>query len=183
MAMSIEYLEDISHPNEVNGFNLNKNSTILLVSCIDLTKHYSTKSSENVKFREEDDINNFKKNLETHLYHVNSFINILYQIKLFNDEFHKGCSIKNISEYLLNNNQLFLKHANFLLDLIDKFLMLCKYKSMNISKFSDSKIRKEYNRLSVDFRKFEMYFYTDIYQPSENYDEEFLENMSNLLTR
>lgn len=54
---------------------------------------------------------------------------------------------------------------------------------MNISKFTDLKIRNEYQNLSVNFRKYEEYFYTHIYQPSESYDEEFLDEMSNLLAR
>ena len=47
MAMSSGYLENMCHQNEVNGFNLNDNSTILLDSCIDLTKNYSRNGQKN----------------------------------------------------------------------------------------------------------------------------------------
>ena len=70
-----------------------------------------------------------------------------------------------------------------LLDLIGKFILLCKYKAIHISEMANHEVKKEYNKLSTDFRKFERYFYTHIYQPSENYDKEFLDGMSNLLVR
>ena len=174
MAMSIEYLESMCRPNEVNGFNLDGKSTILLDSCVDLTKNYSEKII---------DINDFKQDLKTHLNNIYSFIDILYQIKFFNDEFHKGRSIKNMANYLLEDNQTFIKYSKFLLDLIDAFIVLCKYKAINISKFTDFKIRNEYHKLSVNFRKYEDYFYTHIYKPSERYDKEFLDDMSKLLER
>ena len=126
-------------------------------------------------------IDNFKQDLEIHLDNIYTFIDILYQIKFFNDEFHKGRSIKNIADYILYDNQFSINHSKFLLDLIEKFILLCKYKAINITKFTDSEVKKEYNKLSFDFRNCERYFYTHIYQPSENYDEEFLDDMSNLL--
>lgn len=186
MAMSIEYLENMCHSNEVNGFNLNNNSTILLDSCVNLTKDYSVNAQKNpilINSEKKININEFKQALKIHLDNIYSFTDILYQISFFNDEFHKGRSIKNIAQYLLDDDQLFRKYANFLLDLIDKFILLCKFKSINIANFTDNEVKKEYNILSVDFRKYEQYFYTHIYQPSKNYDEEFLDDMSNMLTR
>ena len=186
MSMSMKYLENMYDLNEINGFNLNNKSTILLNSSVDLTKDYPINTQKiPIDFNLENKvrINDFKKDLEIHLDNIYSFTDILYQIRFFNDEFHKGRSIKNIAEYILDDNQLFVKHAKFLLDLMEKFILLCKYKAINISKFTDSEVKKEYNKLSVDFRKYEMYFYTHIYQPSENYDEEFLDDMSNLLVR
>ena len=35
------------HTNKVNGFNLNDNSTILLDSCVDLTKDYYENTQKN----------------------------------------------------------------------------------------------------------------------------------------
>ena len=186
MSMSMKYLENMCYPNEVNGFNLNNKSTILLNSSVDLTKDYpviTQKIPVNLNLEDKMGINDFKQALKIHLDKIDSFTDILYQIRFFNDEFHKGRSIKNIGDYILNDNPLFVKHAKFLLDLIDKFILLCRYKATNIFKFTDSEVKKEYNKLSVDFRKYEMYFYTHIYQPSENYDEEFLDDMSNLLVR
>lgn len=186
MAMSIEYLENTSHQNEVNGFNLNDNSTILLDSCVDLIKNYSKYAQKNpIKFNSKEiiDFNEFKQSLKTHLDNIYSFIDILYQIKFFNEEFNKGCSIKNISDYILEDNQLIKKYSEFLVDLIDAFISLCKYKAINISKFTDSTIGNEYHELSVNFRKYEEYFYTHIYEPGERYNEEFLDEMSNLLAR
>lgn len=186
MSMSMKYLENMCYPNEINGFNLNNKSTILLNSSVDLTKCYPVNTQKiPIDFNLENKIRikDFKQVLEIHLDNIYSFTDILYQIRFFNDEFHKGRSIKNIADYLLDDNQLFVKHAKFLLDLIEKFILLCKYKAINISKFTDSEIKKEYNKLSADFRKYERYFYTHIYQPSKNYDEEFLDDMSNLLVR
>lgn len=186
MSMSMKYLENMCYPNEVNGFNLNNKSTILLNSSVDLTKDYPVNTQKipiDFNFENKIRIKDFKQALEIHLDNIYSFTDILYQIKFFNDEFHKGRSIKNIADYILDDNQLFVKYAKFLLDLIEKFILLCKYKAINISKFTDSEVKKEYNKLSVDFRKYERYFYTHIYQPSENYDEEFLDDMSNLLVR
>lgn len=181
--MSMEYLENICHSNDVNGFNLNNNSTILLDSSIDLTKDYPVNMEKISTDFNKIGIDDFKQAFKIHLDKVYTFIDILYQIKFFNDEFHKGRSIKNISDYIINDNQLFVRHATFLLDLIDKFILLCRYKAMNISKLTDSEVKKEYNKLSVDFRKDERYFYTHIYKPSENYDEKFLDDISNLLER
>lgn len=186
MAMPIEYLENICHSNDVNGFNLNNNSTILLDSSVDLTKDYAVNSQEipiDLRLENEIMLNTFKESLKIHLNKLYTFLDIIYQIKFFNDEFHKGRSIKNIAKYILNDSQLIINHANFLLDLIDKFILLCKYKATNISKFTDFEVKKEYNKLSVDFRKNERYFYTHIYKPSQYYNEEFLDNMSNLLVR
>lgn len=64
-----------------------------------------------------------------------------------------------------------------------KFILLCKFKANNLFKLDDPEVKKEYNKLSVDFREDEKYFYAHIYQPSENYDEDFLDDMSNLLVR
>ena len=185
MAMPIGYLENMCHTNEVNGFNLNNNSTILLDSCVDLTKDYYENTQKNpITFNSKKiDIDDFKQDLKTHLDNIYSFLDILYQIKFFNDEFHKGRSIKNIADYILKDNQSIIKYSKFLLELIDAFIVLCKYKAINISKFTDFKIRNEYQNLSVNFRKYEEYFYTHIYQPSESYNEEFLDDMSNLLAR
>ena len=185
MAIPIGYLENMCHTNEVNGFNLNNNSTILLDSCVDLTKDYYENTQKNpIIFNSKNiDIDDFKQDLKTHLDNIYSFLDILYQIKFFNDEFHKGRSIKNIADYILKDNQSIIKYSKFLLELIDAFIVLCKYKAINISKFTDFKIRNEYQNLSVNFRKYEEYFYTHIYQPSESYNEEFLDDMSNLLAR
>ena len=186
MAMPMEYLEDICNSNEVNGFNLNNNSTILLDSSVDLTKDYSVTTSEiptDFNLENQKLLSDFKQELEIHLDKFYTLLDILCQIKFFNEEFHKGQSIKNIANYILKDNQIFVDNVSFLLDLIDKFIMLCNYKSVNISNFTDSEVKKEYNKLSVDFRKYERYFYSHIYQPSENYDEEFLDKMSNLLVR
>lgn len=183
MAMPMEYLENICHSNEVNGFNLNHNSTILLDSSIDLTKDYPVNTQEiPIKLNLENQ-NDFKKSLRIHLDKINSLTDILYQIKFFNDEFHKGHSVKNMANYILGDNQLLADHAGFLLDMIGKFILLCKFKANNLFKLNDPEIKKEYNKLSVDFREDEKYFYAHIYQPSENYDEDFLDNMSNLLVR
>lgn len=183
MAMSMEYLENICHSNEVNGFNLNNNSTILLDSSIDLTKDYPVNTQEiHIKLNLENQ-NDFKKSLRIHLDKINSLTDILYQIKFFNDEFHKGRSVKNMANYILGDNQLLADHAGFLLDMMGKFILLCKFKANNLFKLNDPEIKKEYNKLSVDFREDEKYFYAHIYQPSENYNEDFLDNMSNLLVR
>lgn len=186
MAMSMEYLENICHSNEVNGFNLNNNSTILLESSVDLTKVYPVNAQEiPIGFNLENQklINDFKQALKIHLDKLNTLIDILYQIKFFNDEFHKGRSVKNMANYILGDNQLLVDHASFLLDMIGKFILLCKFKANNLFKLNDSEVKKEYNKLSIDFREDEKYFYAHIYQPSENYDEDFLDNMSNLLVR
>ncbi|WP_458405495.1 hypothetical protein [Methanobrevibacter sp.] len=186
MAMYTEYLENISHSNEVNGFNLNNNSTILLDSSVDLTRDYPVNLQEiPIDFNLENQklVRDFKQDLRIHLDKLNELIDILYQIKFFNDEFHKGRSVKNMANYILDDDQLLVNHASFLLDMIDKFILLCKFKANNLVEFDDSKIKKEYNELSVDFREDEKYFYAHIYQPSENYDEDFLDNMSNLLVR
>ena len=139
MSMSMKYLENMCYPNEINGFNLNNKSTILLNSSVDLTKDYSVNTQKiSIDFNSENKIriNDFKQTLEIHLDNIYSFTDILYQIRFFNDEFHKGCSIKNIADYILEDNQLFEKHANFLVDLIEKFILLCKYKAVNISKLA-----------------------------------------------
>ena len=163
--MPIEYLENICHPNDVNGFNLNNNSTILLDSSVDLTREYQVNSEEiHIDLHSEGKMrfNEFKQSLKIHLDKLYAFLDIIYQIKFFNEEFHKGRSIKNIASYILKDDQLIIKHASFLLDLIDKFILLCKYKAINITKFTDFEVKKEYNKLLVDFRKNERYFYTHI---------------------
>lgn len=183
MAMPIEYLESIYNSNEVNGFNLDNNSTILLDSSVDLTKDYIINTQEiPIAFNFENQ-NDFKKSLRIYLDKINSLTDILYQIKFFNDEFHKGCSVKNIANYILDDDKLLTDHADFLHDLMDKFTLLYKFKANNLFKLTDPEVKKEYNKLSVDFREDETYFYAHIYQPSENYDEDFLDNMSNLLVR
>ena len=182
MAIPIEYLDNAYYSNEINGFNLNYKSTILLDSIINLAKEYFVNTDE-IYIDPNLEINNFKEKLKDHLDNLYTFIDIIYQIKFFSDEFHKGQSVKNIANYILNNNQLSLENISFLLDLIDKFIELSTYKAINMDNLSDSEIKNNYNKLSVDSRKYERYFYSYIYQPSKEYDEGFLDEMSNLLVR
>lgn len=185
MAMPGEYLENIFYSNKINEFDIDNNSTILLDSSIDLTKDYSVNLQEipiSFDFKNQELFNDFKYDLRIHLDKLNALIDILYQIKFFNDEFHKGRSVKNMVNYIFDDDYLLVNHAGFLLDIIGKFILLCKFKA-NMFKLNDSEIKKKYNNLSLDFREDEKYFYAHIYQPSENYDEDFLDNMSNLLVR
>ena len=186
MAMPMQYLENICYSNEVNGFNLDNNSTILLDSSIDLTKDYPVNPQEiliGFDLKNQKLTNDFKQTLKIQLDKINSLTDILYQIKFFNDEFHKGRSVKNMGNYILDDNQLLVNHASFLLDMICKFILLCKFKANNLFKLNNPEVKKEYNKLSIDFREDEKYFYSHIYQPNENYDEDFLDDTSNLLVR
>ena len=156
-----KYFENICNLNEINGFNINTKSDILLNSSVDLINNYPFNTQKiPIDFNLETKINieDFKQDLKIYLNNFYTFTDILYQIKFFNDEFHKGRSIKNIADYLLEDNQLFVKHAKFLLDLIEKFILLCKFKAINISKFRDLNVKKEFNKFYIDFREDEMYF-------------------------
>ena len=68
--MSMKYLENMCYHNEINGFNLNNKSTILLNSSVDLTKYYPVNTQKiPIDFNLENKIRikDFKQTLEIHL--------------------------------------------------------------------------------------------------------------------
>lgn len=118
---------------------------------------------------------NFKKAL-------NNLSLTLRDFELFNPEFHQIITIQNISEFILTENHI--NHFNFLYECVNLFIQIVDYKINNYKKISNNaSYKNKYMEFSRDFLKKEQYFYTKIYESDREYDKDFVDTMTKLLTR
>lgn len=94
----------------------------------------------------------------------------------FKREFVYFSSIRDMFDYILNDQILLKKHISFLKDLIDSFQSI-------VLKMGDEDYDNEYQKFSRKFLDLESYFYTEIYESSENVNQEVLDKCLNLLAR
>lgn len=104
-------------------------------------------------------------------------LKIFYPILIFfKDEYYDFFSIKDIIFYILDNKTL-LNNISLFKDLINSFYNLVLSKK----DFSNEEYDLKYSEFSSQLVDVEQSFYTEIYEPSENYNEETLSEISNSL--
>ena len=106
----------------------------------------------------------------------NNTENILSNLDFFKDEYYDFSSIKDMAFYILDNKSL-LRHISMIRNLLNSFYDLLQFKKDSSNEEYEQKY-EEFSSLLVDTEQF---FYTEIYEPSENYNEETLSEISNSL--
>lgn len=106
---------------------------------------------------------------------LNDFRILLSQFKDFEEEYYDYCDIQEMANYILKNNKLINKdNLSFINEIFNSFcdILKCKYSEGYLEK---------YNNFSSKLIDWQQYFFTEIYTPSECYDEEALSKITNLL--
>ncbi|WP_407421018.1 hypothetical protein [Methanobrevibacter sp.] len=102
--------------------------------------------------------------------------NILSNLDFFEDEFYDFSSIKDMAFYILDNKSL-LHHISMIRGLLNSFYDLVQFKKGS----SNEAYEQKYYEFSSELVDIEQSFYAEIYEPSENYNEETLSEISNSL--
>ena len=102
--------------------------------------------------------------------------NIISQLNFFEDEYYDFSSIKNMVFYILDNN---LNQISMIRSLFKSFYNLVQFKK----DASDEEYKQKYEEFSSELINVEQSFYTKIYEPTENYNEEVLSEISNSLIK
>jgi hypothetical protein len=102
--------------------------------------------------------------------------NILSNLDFFEDEYYDFSSIKDMAFYILGNKSL-LHHLSMIKGLLNSFYNLVQFKKDS----SNEEYEQKYGEFSSELVDIEQSFYTEIYEPSENYNEETLSEISNSL--
>ena len=114
----------------------------------------------------------------------NELTDNLYKIQLFENEFQILLDLTSIVKYLIDYNHLSKEDIIFLIKISNTFQKFFDLKIKYQQNVYDNK--KAYGRYMLlinNFRNLEQYFYINIYSHSKNYDEEFLDQISNLLSQ
>ena len=106
----------------------------------------------------------------------NASEDILSHLDFFKDEYYDFSSIKDMVFYILDNKTL-LNNISMFKDLINSFYNLVQSKKDS----SNDEYDLKYEEFSSQLVDVEQSFYTEIYEPSENYNEETLSEISNSL--
>ena len=109
--------------------------------------------------------------------YCNSMENILEKfIEIFEEEYYYFTSIKSMLFYILDNKEE-LVHLTDVENLYSSFCNLIQSKYTSSS--GEYKIKQ--NKFDLEMDNFEQKFYTEIYKPSENYNEAVLSSITNSL--
>lgn len=106
----------------------------------------------------------------------NTAENILSNLDFFEDEYYDFSSIKDMVFYILDNKSL-LKNISMFEDLLNSFYDLVQFKKDS----SNDEYGVKYDEFSSQLVDVEQLFYTEIYEPNENYSEKTLSEISNAL--
>ena len=101
---------------------------------------------------------------------------ILSGIDFLKEEYYEFSSIKDMAFYILDDKSL-LPNITIIKDLLNSFYNLIQLKK----EFCDEEYELKYDEFSDQLIDAEQFFFTEIYTPSENYDEDLLSELSNLL--
>ena len=125
-------------------------------------------------------IQNNKPSLEDFIENLKDSFNtseeILSHLDFFEDERYDFSSIKDMVFYILDNKTL-LNNISMFKDLINSFYNLIQSKKDS----SNEEYGLKYDKFSLQLVDVEQSFYTQIYEPGENYNEETLSEISNSL--
>lgn len=106
----------------------------------------------------------------------NNTENILSNLDFFKEEYYDFSSIKDLAFYILDNKSL-LHHISMIRTLLNSFYDLVQFKKDS----SNEEYELKYEEFSSQLVETEQSFFTEIYEPSENYNEETLSEISNSL--
>ena len=127
-------------------------------------------------------IQNNKPSLEDFIENLKDSFNtseeILSHLDFFEDERYDFSSIKDMVFYILDNKTL-LNNISMFKDLINSFYNLIQSKKDS----SNEEYGLKYDKFSLQLVDVEQSFYTQIYEPGENYNEETLSEISNSLIK
>ena len=162
--------------NESVYFNMNNGYVSNIYdSFINALKELKEKIYSNVEniINDKPSLNELIENLKDSF---NASEDILSHLDFFKDEYYDFSSIKDMVFYILDNKTL-LNNISMFKDLINSFynLVLSKKDSSN------DEYGLKYEEFSSQLVDVEQSFYTEIYEPSENYNEETLSEISNSL--
>ena len=101
---------------------------------------------------------------------------ILSNLDFFKDEYYDFSSIKDMAFHILDNKSL-LHHIALINSLLNSFYNLIQFKKDS----SNEEYELKYEEFSSQLVDIEQSFYTEIYEPGENYNEETLSEISNSL--
>lgn len=101
---------------------------------------------------------------------------ILSNLEFFEDEYYDFSSIKDMAFYILDDKSL-LRHISIIRNLLNSFYDLVQFKKDS----ANDEYEQRYEEFSCELIDVEQSFYTKIYQPSENCNEEALSEISNSL--
>lgn len=94
---------------------------------------------------------------------------ILSNLDFFKDEYYDFSSIKDMAFHILDNKSL-LHHIALIKSLLNSFYNLIQFKKDS----SNEEYELKYEEFSSQLVDIEQSFYTEIYEPGENYNEETL---------
>ena len=143
-----------------------------IVKALEKLKEIINSSVEKIVHKEEQStvelILNIKKSFE-------SIENILIKEPIYEEEYFSFASIKDMAFYILDDTSLHA-HVHMITDLIRSFFNAIQFKKGTVEEY-----KREYGAFSSLLSDYEEKFYTEIYQPSEHYDEETLGKITNSL--
>ena len=102
--------------------------------------------------------------------------NILSNLDFFKEEYYDFSSIKDMAFHILDNKSL-LHNISIIKGLLDSFYNLVQFKKDS----SNEEYELKYDEFSSELIDVEQLFYSEIYEPSEKYNEEALSDISNSL--
>ncbi len=173
-----------------SNYNIPFKSSILIEKgyCIETKqiKKYFLKSLQELKRRIIENFNklSYYKNKSNSDELINNLKNlfssievVLGQIEEYENEFHNYCRIEIMSIYILEHDYLSNDNLKFIKEMLNSFYDIINLKS-NFKDYNHA-----YDKFTSELIKWEQYFYTEIYIPSDNYDEENLSKITNGLLK
>ena len=106
----------------------------------------------------------------------NNTENILSRFDFFEEEYYDFLSIKDMAFYILDDKSL-LNNISMIKNLLNSFYHIVQFKKNS----SNVEYDEKYELFSSNLIDVEQVFYSQIYEPSKNYDEEVLAEISNSL--
>ncbi len=104
-----------------------------------------------------------------------SIEDILLNEPIYENEFFSFSSIKDMAFYILDDYSL-LNHISMIKELVHDFFKVIHFKKEDLDKYE-----KQFDDFNSSLSSYEEKFYTEIYTPSEHYDEETLAKITNSL--
>ena len=138
--------------------------------------HYMFKGGILYNFSVNDEESSLDRSVENLKASINEVEYILSGLDYFEDEYYDFSTIKDMIFYILDNKSL-LHYISFFEGLLNSFQSLFHFKKES----SDEEYSKRYKEFSCELIDIEEFFFTEIYQPSEKYDEKALSEISMIL--
>lgn len=125
--------------------------------------HYTFKGGILYNFPVYNEESSLERSIENLKVSINEVDYILSNIDYFEDEYYDFSSIKDMIFYILDNKSL-LHYISLVKDLLNSFQSLFQFKKIS----SNEEYNKKYKEFSCELIDIEQFFFTEIYEPSEN---------------